>query len=640
MTTQRYMVQSADLDNLYCYDGADLGNTYSDVKTDFRLWAPTAEDARLITYTKWDDKIGTEIPMIKSEKGTWIVTLLGNHHGLFYTYNVLIGDIWNEATDPCCLSVSANGGKSAVIDLKATIPEGWNKSSRPILNNATDAIIYELHVRDLSIHPDSGIKNKGKFLGLTETETTGPKNTLTGLAHIKDLGVTHVQLLPIFDYGSVDETLADPVFNWGYDPENYNSPEGSYATDPFNPVIRVKELKLAIQALHNNNLGVIMDVVYNHMYNEITSNFNKLVPGYYFRYDKSGAPANESGCGNVTASEHKMMRKFIVDSVSYWAKEYNLDGFRFDLMGLHDVETMNQVRTALNKINPNLIIIGEGWDMGNTLPSEEKANQKNVSKMPGIGFFNDIIRDGIKGSTFKTSQSGFINGNSTFVCNVKKGIVGAINYSDEIRCWSNNVEPGQSVNYSEAHDNNTLWDKLLCTNPMDSEKTRIKMHRLAAAIVFTSQGIPFFQAGQEFLRTKKGDENSFASGDEINRLDWALKADNMDTVNYFKGLIALRKSHPAFRMPSSEMIKEHLKFIETPEKVIAYTLDKNSNGDKWNTIVVAFNSSREEIAIKLPRSRSWKVVVNSEIAGTNTLETINGDTVRVPPLATIVVYAT
>ena len=393
MTLQKYMINIADLDNLYFYEGADLGSTYSETQTSFKLWAPTADEIRLVTYINWNDSIGKEIPMIKSEKGTWIATLLGNKHGLLYNYKVRIGDIWNEATDPYCFSVSANGGKSAVIDLKSTNPDGWDEFSRPILKSSTDAIIYELHVRDLSIHPNSGIRNKGKFLGLAETETKGPRNTLTGLSHIKDLGVTHVELLPIFDYGSIDETSSAPKFNWGYDPENYNSPEGSYATDPFNPFIRIIELKTAIRALHNNNLGIIMDVVYNHMFIEASSNFNKIVPGYYFRYDKNGDLANESGCGNVTASEHKMMRKFIVDSVIYWAKEYKLDGFRFDLMGLLDIETMNQVRNELNKIDPTLIIIGEGWDMGNTLPAEEKANQRNVNKMPNIGFFNDTIRD-------------------------------------------------------------------------------------------------------------------------------------------------------------------------------------------------------------------------------------------------------
>jgi pullulanase len=636
--TKQGLIDSYELDNLYYYDGTDLGNTYSDIKTDFKLWAPTAEEVMLITYNKWDDGIGKEFNMTKAEKGTWVATLAGDQHGLLYNYRVKVSDTWNEATDPYSLSVSANGRKSAVINIKSTNPHGWDSSLAPVLNDSTDAIIYELHIRDLSIHPNSGIKNKGMFLGLTEPGTTGPENTLTGLAHIMDLGVTHVELLPIFDYGSVDETTDTPEYNWGYDPENYNSPEGSYSTDPFNPVARIKELKMAIQALHSSGIGVIMDVVYNHMYNIITSNFNKLVPGYYFRYGRDGDPADESGCGNVTASEHKMMRKFIVDSVTYWAKEYKLDGFRFDLMGLLDVETMNKVRYELNIINPQIIVIGEGWDMGNSLKSSEKANQKNSAEMPGIGFFNDTVRDGIRGSTFNISEPGFISGNYTLAINVKKGIVGAINYSDEIRCWSNATQPGQSINYVEAHDDRTLWDKLICTNPLDSAETRIKMNRLAAAIVFTSQGIPFFQAGQEFFRTKKGVANSFISGDEINRLDWQLKADNMDNVNYFKGLIALRKSHPAFRMSSSEMIKENLRFIETPEMVIAYTLDKNANRDTWNTIVVAFNASREDVIISLPSACTWHIIVNGQMSGTNTLESFYDDVLKVPSLTTIVAY--
>ena len=358
---------SASFEKMFYYEGNDLGNTYSTSKTSFRVWAPTATEVKLVTYKKWDDKIGNEAIMKKGEKGTWTFDLNGDQKGIFYTYKVNIGGVWNEAVDPYARSVAANGDKGAVIDLKETNPEIWKPSEKPNFTNLNDAIIYELHVRDFSIDKNSGMENKGKFLAFTEKGTKGTDGKTTGVDYIKDLGVTHVELMPIFDYASVDETSNKPQFNWGYDPKNYNAPEGSYSTDPYNPNTRVKELKQAVQSLHDNGLRVTMDVVYNHMYSSNDSNFNKLVPGYYFRYNKDGTDANESGCGNTIASENSMARKFIVDSVMYWAKEYNLDGFRFDLMGLLDVKTMNEIRKKLSSLDPSILIIGEGWDMGTTL---------------------------------------------------------------------------------------------------------------------------------------------------------------------------------------------------------------------------------------------------------------------------------
>lgn len=631
------VMSSETFEKLYFYDGNDLGNIYAKDKTSFKLWAPTASEANLVVYSKADDKTGKETPMVKGEKGTWSLTLDGDQAGTIYTYKVKLGDKWNEAVDPYVRSVAANGDKGVVVDLKATNPKVWKPTSKPALKNAMDTIIYELHVRDLSIQPESGIKNKGKFLGLTETGTKGPNGTKTGLDHIKDLGVTHVQLLPIFDYNSLDETKDTPQFNWGYDPKNYNAPEGTYSTDAANPVARVKELKETVQALHDNNLRVIMDVVYNHMYDANASNFNKLVPGYFFRLNENGTLSNGSGVGNDTASEHKMMRKFMVDSITYWAKEYNLDGFRFDLMGIHDVDTMNEIRAALDKIDPSIIILGEGWNLGTNLPVGMKAYQLNAYEMPRIAQFNDTIRDGIKGSVFNKAAAGFVNGKEGMETQVKKGIVGGVYYNDSISDWGK-IQPDQTINYVEAHDNNTLWDKLSFTNPDASEEARTQMHKMADTIILTSQGIPFIHAGQEFMRTKGGNENSYNTSDEVNRLDWARKAENMAVVDYFKGLIELRKSHPAFRMTTAEMIQKNLSFIDAPNNLIAYTLSGKGSKDKWSNIVVAFNANKEPQTVKLPKSGTWKVVVDGNKAGTKTLSVVKGDTLTVPAYGSMVLY--
>jgi pullulanase len=629
---------SKSFEDIFAYEGGDLGAVYTDKETKFRVWAPTATEAKLVTFNKWDQANGAELDMTKAEKGTWTAVLNGNQNGLFYKYKVKVNGSWNEAVDPYARAVSVNGDKGVVVDLAHTNPEGWDEQERPPLQNYVDAIIYELHVRDLSMHPQSGIKNKGKFLGLTEAGTTGPGGTKTGLDHIKDLGVTHVQLLPIFDYNSVDETKLDhPQFNWGYDPKNYNAPEGSYATDPYNPAVRITELKQAVQALHSNGLRVIMDVVYNHMFSADPSNLGKLVPGYYYRYTSNGKLANGTGVGNDTASERAMMRKLIVDSVKYWVQEYKVDGFRFDLMGIHDVETMNLVRAELDKIDRSIIVIGEGWDMGTPLKAELKANQKNAFDMPRIAHFNDYIRDGLKGSVFDAKDAGFVNGDFKKFSRVMGGITGGIKYNTLVGQFA--YEPDQAVTYVEAHDNNTLWDKLLLTNPGDSEEDRIKMHKLASTIVLTSQGIPFIHAGQEFLRTKGGDHNSYKSPDAVNQLDWERKAKYQHVVDYYKGVIALRKEHPAFRLTSSADIKKHLKFIDTESGVIAFTLGEFAGGDRWQTIAVAHNAHREAKQVKLPAAGTWNVVLNGDKAGTAIIESITGDTVAVPALTSMVLYS-
>ncbi|KMP36710.1 type I pullulanase [Bacillus albus] len=628
------VIRSEEFDHSFYYGGNDLGNIYTPQHTKFRLWAPTASEAKLVTYKKWNDKIGTEINMQQGEKGTWKAELRGNQKGLLYTYKVKIGDKWTEAVDPYARAASVNGDKGAVVDLEETNPKKWKANKKPKFKNPEDAIIYELHVRDLSIQPESGIKQKGKYLGVTETGTRGPEGVKTGLDHMKDLGITHVQLLPIFDYASVnEENLNEPQYNWGYDPKNFNVPEGSYSTNPYEPSVRITELKQMIQTLHDNNLRVVMDVVYNHMYNAAESNFHKLVPGYYYRYNEDGTFANGTGVGNDTASERKMMRKFMVDSVTYWAKEYNLDGFRFDLMGIHDYETMNEIRKAVNQIDPSIILHGEGWDLNTPLAAELKANQKNAEKMKGIAHFNDNIRDGLKGSVFEEKENGFVNGKENMEDRIKKGITAGINYDTNSSTYK---DPEQVLTYVEAHDNHTLWDKLELTNPDDSEEVRKQMHKLSSSILLTSQGIPFLHAGQEFMRTKYGDHNSYKSPDSINQMDWLRRAAFNNEVEYMKGLIELRKKYSAFRMTSAEQINKQVSFIDVPKNVVAYSIDGKGNGNKNEYFMVTHNANRESVDITLPSKGPWKVLVDGKQAGSKTLYVVHDNKIKVPALSSLV----
>jgi len=624
------VIRSEEFDNLFYYGGNDLGNTYTPQHTKFRLWAPTASEAKLVTYKNWNDKIGAEINMQQGEKGTWTAELKGNQKGLFYTYKVKIGDKWTEAVDPYVRAASVNGDKGAVVNLEETNPKKWKANKKPKFKNPEDAIIYELHVRDLSIQSESGIKQKGKYLGVTEKGTKGPEGVKTGLDHIKDLGVTHVQFLPIFDYASVnEETLNEPQYNWGYDPKNFNVPEGSYSTNPYEPTVRITELKQMVQTLHDNNLRVVMDVVYNHMYNAAESNFHKLVPGYYYRYNEDGTFANGTGVGNDTASERKMMRKFMIDSVTYWAKEYNLDGFRFDLMGIHDYETMNEIRKAVNQIDPSIILHGEGWDLNTPLAAELKANQKNAEKMKGIAHFNDNIRDGLKGSVFEEKENGFINGKENMEDRIKKGITAGIDYDTNSSTYQ---DPEQVLTYVEAHDNHTLWDKLELTNPGDSDEVRTQMHKLSSSILLTSQGIPFLHAGQEFMRTKYGDHNSYKSPDSINQMDWLRRATFNNEVDYMKGLIELRKKYSAFRMTSAEQIKTHVSFIDAPKNTVAYIIE----GNKHEYFTVAHNANREAVEITLPSKGPWKVLVDGKQAGSKLLYVVHDNKIKVPALSSFV----
>lgn len=642
------------LSGKYDYDG-ELGTNYSKEKTTFKVWSPLAEKVVLNLYREGvGDNLIEKNLMVLQDKGVWSFTKTGDLAGTFYTYEVTVNGKTNETQDIYSKAVGVNGDRSMVIDLLKTNPDAWEKDIRPYIRNQTDAIIYELHFRDMSMDEASGIKSKGKFLSLTEFGTRNSYGEATGIDHIKELGVNAIHILPSFDFGSIDESkINSNEYNWGYDPKNYLVPEGSYSTDPYSGTCRIKEMKEMVKALHKENIAVIMDCVFNHTYEYENSPFSKTVPDYYYRQDEKGKVIANSECKNDTASERFMFRKYMIDAVTYWAKEYHIDGFRFDLMGLHDVETMNQIRYALDKINPNILIYGEGWNLGNevTITDDEKAIKLNAKKLDNrVAFFNDDIRDGIKGYVFEEECGGFINYNAKWIKDdgktaysisdlkeqVKHSIVAAVEHEDvdyektpyKCKPWAN--EPTQTVNYVSCHDNNTLWDKINLTNPEAAEEEKIKIDEMAAFIVLTSQGIPFIQNGQEMLGTKpklngKGfDSNSFRSPDSVNRIEWGRKHTYKKVVDYYKGLIKLRKEHPAFRMTTKAEIQKNIKFFDTKESVIGYFILNNANGDEWQEIAVIINASAQDEKIDLKKS-GWAVVVKEEKAGTEILDILSGD---------------
>ena len=630
------LYESAEFSAKYTYTGNDLGNTYSPTATKFRVWAPTAIAVTLVTYAKADSPLSSavETRMTPDVNGTWVTSLSGDQDGLIYNYRVTLEGPTNEAVDPYVRATTINGTRGVVVNLSKTNPAGWSKSKPKFSGKATDAVIYELHVRDLSMDSSSGISaaNKGKFLAFTELNTKSGA-VQTGVSAIKDLGVTHVELLPIYDFQSVDE--AAPTFNWGYDPQNYNVPEGSYSSDPTKPTARITELKRALQSMHSVGLRVNMDVVYNHVYNASTFSQNLITPGYFFRTDDSGALTNGSGCGNDVATERPMVRKFIVDSVKYWASEYNLDGFRFDLMGLMDIKTINEVTAALKVIDPTIIVIGEGWEMG-TLAKDLRASQTNISKLNNVAHFNDQIRDGLKGSVFKASDTGWATGKLSAVGDIKPGIVGNTNYDPMfLNAW-NTTSPTQSVNYVESHDNLTLADKLTASVKGISPTGIAQLSQFATSIAFLSQGVPFMQAGQEFLRSKNGDDNSYKSDDATNSLKWSTKLKYSATVNYYKGLIALRAAHPAFRMTSTADMKANIKFFKGTDTLIAYSINGKAVGDKAKTIVVIHNADSANATFTLPNANSWNIVAKGSQIGTKTLQVLKAGKVVVPGQSTMV----
>jgi pullulanase len=602
------------------YNGNDLGVTYSPEATILKVWSPPAQEMRLRLYrTSTGKDMIEEVACRKDSSGVWIAELKGDRKNIYYTYRAKIEEKWgDENPDPYARATGVNGKRGQIVDMKETNPPGWESDLSPELKSSMNVILYEVHVRDLSIDPNSGIKAKGKFLGFTETGTKNSHGQSTGVDHIAELGVTHVHLLPAFDFCSIDESKPDvPQYNWGYDPMNYNVPEGSYATDPEDGKVRIREFKKMVQALHKKGLRVVMDVVYNHTGRTHDSNLDQLVPGYYYRqWEKDNQYSNASGCGNETASDRAMVRKFIIESTIYWAREYHVDGFRFDLMAIHDMETMNRVKEALHAIDPSIIVYGEGWTAGDSpLPEKYRSLKANAEKMNGTAVFSDDIRDAIKGSVFDDKSTGFASGSKEMAESVKFGIVAAgdhpqvdyakVKYSK--KPYTKN--PGEVINYVSCHDNHTLYDKLKISRPDATEADLIKMDKLANTIVLTSQGIPFLHAGVEMKRTKGGNHNSYKSPDSVNQINWDWKFENRELFGFYKELIAFRKAHPAFRMPDNEMVRKNLIFLPTNDpQLIAYTLNDHANGDEWRKILVIFNGSEKGKNVPLPRG-SWQVAL-------------------------------
>ena len=537
----------------YTYDGDDLGATIEDGVTTFKVWAPTASRVVLNLFTAGDGgEAFATVDMAREEKGVWKADYACGH-GTYYTYTVTTARGAQEAVDPYAKAVGVNGNRGMVIDLASTDPEGFrNEGFDAGLTSYGDAVIWEVHVRDFS-NRIAASKYPGKYLAFTETGLTNAAGLPVGVDYLKELGVTHVHLQPVYDFKTVDEAkLDEPQFNWGYDPQNYNAPEGSYSTDPYHGEVRVSEFKRMVQSLHENGLAVVMDVVYNHTY-ELNSNLNKIVPYYYYRFTSTGDASNGSGCGNETASERKMFRKYMVDSVTYWQKEYHIDGFRFDLMGLHDIDTMHQIEAAVHEINPQALLYGEGWTGGSTtLNPNTQAIQKNIRKVAvsegaigGVAVFNDAIRDGLKGSVFDQKAKGWISGSASKAN--ADGVLFGVTGGEHAAGATWKVNDALIINYMSCHDNRTLWDILSNVEPKLTDQQKLAANRLGASLVLMSKGTPFFLAGEEMLRTKGGDHNSYMSSDAVNNIDWDALTPDSDAyvmMGYYRDLIALRKANP------------------------------------------------------------------------------------------------
>lgn len=642
--------QLNSFDNYPGYYGTDLELVYTPEQSVFTLWAPTASKVRLNLYAAGDGGEPEEqIEMNPADDGTWRINIDRDLKGKFYTFQIeKDGDWLKETPGIWAKAVGVNGNRAAVIDWNETNPEGWESDKSPELNMYSDIILYELHHRDFSIAPNSGIQNKGKFLALTETGTKTPEGHTSGIDHLKELGVTHIHILPSFDFATVDEKkLDEKQYNWGYDPKNYNVPDGSYSTDPGNPVTRIREFKEMVKSLHENGLRIVLDVVYNHTASTDHSNFNLTVPDYFYRQNPDGSYSNGSGCGNETASEREMVRQYIVESVKFWAKEYHIDGFRFDLMGIHDIETMNRLRAELMKIDPTIFVYGEGWLADNSpLPLEQRAVKDNISQMEGIAVFCDDFRDALKGSTFDEQSPGYASGNINGNFEpVKFGIVGAtehpqVDYNGLLySSWPYAAAPSQVVNFVSCHDGYTLVDKLkLSVLGDNAENELVPIDKLIHTVLLTAQGIPFIRGGEEVIQDKQGNPNSFNATDEVNQIDWSFKDKNLDFFNYLKGLIALRKAHPAFRIPTKEGLQQWLHFMDTGDSgVIAYTLGEHANGDEWTEILVAYNGNRGEAEINIPE-QEWTVVCRDGQINLDSEEKISGGKVTIAASSALILY--
>ncbi|WP_339230296.1 type I pullulanase [Oceanobacillus sp. FSL K6-2867] len=593
----RGILRTEWFDRRYAALDQQFGAVCSSGSTIFSVWAPTAISVKIIL---------NEVSYLlnKLGQGVWRLELEGDWHGQPYEFEVFVNGSIRRVNDPYAKALVANSKKAVAVDFARTEQLGISQK-RPSIKQLQDAIIYELHVRDATIDPESGVLNRGKFLGLAETETTTKNGFSTGLSYLKELGCTHVQLLPVNDFARVDELHPDDAYNWGYDPLFFQTPEGSYSVLADRPIARINELKALVQAFHKENVAVILDVVFNHVFVMEESPFEQLVPGYYFRYHPDGSLSNGTGVGNDIASERSMVRKFILDTINFMLSEYQVDGFRFDLMGAIDIKTMQQIEKRCQEEETPIMLLGEGWDLPTALDNSLKAASYNASQLNGIHFFNDYFRDSLKGNLFEPQDTGYINGTGRFLERMPYLLSGAALDSNN----HGSINVNQTINYVECHDNHTLWDRLCLTNPDLDNHDRKKMHQLATGITLLSQGVPFIHAGQEWFRSKQGDENSYLSGDSINMLDWKKREQEKENIAFVKALIALRKKYAVFRMASQKEIQQRFHVLETPYPVFGFTL----LGDQED-FSIYINPTKEKFDLHLPSSGKWKKMVSNDVS--------------------------
>lgn len=606
--------------------------TYTPEQTVFKLNAPVRPVLRLYNAGTGGKLVKT-VKLRPAGKNLWAATVKGDLKGRFYTFDMGRG----QTPGVFAKAVGVNGARGAVIDMASTNPQGWEADRRPATKSPADLVVYEMHHRDFSIDASSGLQHKGKFLALTEPGA---------IAHLKELGVNAIHILPSFDYASVDEShLERPQYNWGYDPLNYNVPEGSYSTDPYTPAVRIREFKQMVQALHKAGIRVILDVVYNHTFDLKGSNFERTYPGYYYRYKADGTPSDGSGCGNETASEQPLMRRFMIESVKYWINEYHIDGFRFDLMGIHDIETMRQIRAEVNKIDPTIFIYGEGWSAGTcAYPQEKLAMKANMKQLPGIAAFSDEMRDALRGPFSDDSKGGFLARVPGTEESLKFGIVGGVahpqvdmskvNYSKEV--WAN--EPTQMVAYVSCHDDMCLTDRLRASIPGISTDELVRLDLLAQTAVFTSQGVPFILSGEEMLRDKKGVHNSFNAPDSINHLDWNNLKKYPQVFDYYKGLIRLRKAHPAFRLGKAGLVRDNLRFLSAPAHCVAYCIsNRKVPGEEWNNTIVILNAGKETTKVAVPEGK-YTIVAKEGVIIPEGMGEMEGSEAFVAPQSALIIH--
>lgn len=614
----QYPVPMEAIDELY----------YSAEKSIFKVWSPNADEVTLRIYAKGEGGEPLQsFKMKRQAEGLWKTTVKEDLNGLFYTFSIKEGGTWRaECPGIFAKAVGVNGHRAAILDMETTNPVGWKNDNPPELKSVSDAIIYEMHWRDFTANPSSGLKNLGKYLSLTEE--TG----ISGIRHLKELGVTHIHIMPSYDYASVDETtLNENQYNWGYDPLNYNVTDGSYSSNPYDPATRINEFKQMVMACHKAGIRVIMDVVYNHVMDAATSNFELTAPGYFFRFKKDGSLANGSGCGNETASDHKMMQEYMVQSIQYWMREYHIDGFRFDLMGIHDIETMNAIREAASAIDPKVLLYGEGWAAeAPAYPEDKLAMKANMSRVPGVAAFSDELRDALRGPFWDDKKGAFLIGETGHEEMIKFGIMGAIDG------WAK--EPTQMIAYVSCHDDMCLVDRLHSTAPDATENEVIALDKLAQTAVFTSQGIPFIFNGEEVLRDKKGVHNSYKSPDSINAIDWNNKARYRDLFDYYCGLIAMRKAHKAFHQGTTELVRKNMKFLKAEDCIVAFQISGTDVNDDWKNIIVILNSNKKPISVDIPHN-NYNIVCSAGKIDLNGLDKICADKISVAPQSATIMWA-